>query len=796
MKSQFKFALILTFFALFSFYSCQDEVIEETPINEEELIVPESQLANLMMSTSFNNSTVDDILDEANCFSVNLPVTIVANGITITIDTQDDLELLEEIFDEFTDDDDVLEFFFPITIILNDHTEVQIENKEELEAFVLRCEEIDEEVIECVDFIYPISFSLYDAQFQIIDVVEIRSERELHQFFKRLREDNQNSVVLASLNFPVELEYADGSTKEIHNNIELARALSEAKEDCDINKPDCTKEFLSRNLLECDWRIYSYNDESHFRPYLIDFKVNNDLVIKGENDVVAEGKWETGYTAANRLVVHIDGITNPNFAESLEGRWFVVECGPREFKLVREGTSTTTRVVIKKLKNCRWYSGSNLSTSANPNGPFMFGDENVVIAYTADGEVTGYYKIELRDNGILILLEFPEPYQYLNKAWKVYQCGPERIKLIDGDHYVVFEKDCNEYDCVAIAKNIGDECERDGKVGFINENCECQIRPVVFECYESYTKTICDDDVIDGFTEFNLNELFPNCNTDEVELTFHKVLSYANEGIEALPAMYTNISNPQTIYARVTQAGTANFEVFEVELKVENCDGVACTEADLDNILNECHWEGRINNSNDFVNFDFYFDNENKLIIEGSEKTYLGTWVTLAGTENPIVNITELNGDFSIFNGEWVVVECADTQLLLHGPNNMELALDRDCDDEQTPNALSEKITSGQWLVAKYNDSGVDETTDYSNWVLEFKTDGTVTASNNNTISGTWSANYHHGELHIELNFGGQLPFDEFNDNWNVFSLAVDRIELRDISGGDYTLDVLVFEKI
>ena len=232
MKPTFKFTLILTFFALFSFYSCQDEIIEETPIDQEELFVPESQLANLVMSASFNNSTIDDVLDDANCFSVNLPVTIVANGITITIDTHDDLEILEEIFDEFTDDDDVLEFFFPITIILNDHTEVHIENEEQLDSFIERCENIDDNAIECIDFVYPISFSLYNSQFQIIETVVIDNKRQLHHFLERLEEDSQGGVVLASLNFPVELKYEDGNVIEVHSNQELQRALNEAREEC------------------------------------------------------------------------------------------------------------------------------------------------------------------------------------------------------------------------------------------------------------------------------------------------------------------------------------------------------------------------------------------------------------------------------------------------------------------------------------------------------------------------------------------------------------------------------------
>jgi len=47
MKTLFKL-LTITFFALLVFTSCQDEIIEETQINEQELIVANSELANLL----------------------------------------------------------------------------------------------------------------------------------------------------------------------------------------------------------------------------------------------------------------------------------------------------------------------------------------------------------------------------------------------------------------------------------------------------------------------------------------------------------------------------------------------------------------------------------------------------------------------------------------------------------------------------------------------------------------------------------------------------------------------------
>ena len=168
---KFRFSILVLLMILFVGFSCQEEANEETPPNQEETIAGDSTLANLMRSTASNDGTVDNIMDDSDCFTVNLPVTIIANGITLTIESLDDLGLIEIIFEQNANDEDDIEFLFPITIILNDYTEVNIESLEELETFIENCVS-NEEVIECVDFVYPITFSIYNTNFQVIDTVD------------------------------------------------------------------------------------------------------------------------------------------------------------------------------------------------------------------------------------------------------------------------------------------------------------------------------------------------------------------------------------------------------------------------------------------------------------------------------------------------------------------------------------------------------------------------------------------------------------------------------------------------
>lgn len=54
--------------------------------------------------------------------------------------------------------------------------------------------------------------------------------------------------------------------------------------------------------------------------------------------------------------------------------------------------------------------------------------------------------------------------------------------------------------------------------------------------------------------------------------------------------------------------------------------------------------------------------------------------------------------------------------------------------------AKSAMVSSGDWKVTLYLDSGKDETNDFSAFNFSFSPDGTLVASNGiNTYSGTWS---------------------------------------------------------
>jgi len=102
---------------------------------------------------------------------------------------------------------------------------------------------------------------------------------------------------------------------------------------------------------------------------------------------------------------------------------------------------------------------------------------------------------------------------------------------------------------------------------------------------------ICDDD-FDGIAQFDLS-----INTAEIAngqtnviVTYHEALSDSYTNTNALISPYDNLSNPQTIYARVTDTASEDYDTTNFDIEVITCqddgddnDGVGDSDEDLNN---------------------------------------------------------------------------------------------------------------------------------------------------------------------------------------------------------------------
>lgn len=122
-------------------------------------------------------------------------------------------------------------------------------------------------------------------------------------------------------------------------------------------------------------------------------------------------------------------------------------------------------------------------------------------------------------------------------------------------------------------------------------------------------------------------------------------------------------------------------------------------------------------------------------------------------------------------------------------------------DNSQEIAEIEADIQAGTWVVTSYIDSGDNETNDFSGYGFTFGNDGVLTASNGTTTyNGTWSVtNSSSSSNDIDFNIFFPVPddhdFEDLNDDWDVISHSNTMVSLRDVSGGDGSVDTLVFER-
>ena len=98
MKTLFKnlASLSLLIVALL-FASCQSEFEELPTVEDQTTITATSSTAELIIQTSANDGSYDNIVDGSSCIAIQFPYTVEVNGLEITIDSVEDLKLIEKI---------------------------------------------------------------------------------------------------------------------------------------------------------------------------------------------------------------------------------------------------------------------------------------------------------------------------------------------------------------------------------------------------------------------------------------------------------------------------------------------------------------------------------------------------------------------------------------------------------------------------------------------------------------------------------------------------------------------------
>ncbi|RIV35809.1 hypothetical protein D2V08_04085 [Flagellimonas lutimaris] len=452
---------------VFGLSSCQEEFEKIGDDPQSETIAANSTTAVLIENTSSNDGSYDNIVDGASCLAIQFPYTVNVNGVEVTIDSESDLDVVEEIFDELDDDDDILDIVFPITITLSDFSEITIENQDELETFAKEClEGGDDDDIECVDFVYPITLFTFDVQNQVTGDFEIGSDMDMRRFFDELEDDD-----LISIEFPITLKKYDGTEVTVQNNAELAAALEMAKNQCDedddddYNDDDFSESELDEYLMACPLQVREVirNEVDNTEQYierLMTFNEDGTVYFSTFTADEIMGTWSTSMSD-NGVMLSLDFENFPDF--TIDAR--VYELDDDKIKLYKDDGN---KIVLKKrcdledsanidreafialIKECEWVikevenQGEEIERLLGYE--FQFMTDGVVTLGNGVNTTEGTWEIGLNSQYQLSLMITMGDEPGVSFEWPIKEMTETRLNfsIEETDHEMVLLKVCDD----------------------------------------------------------------------------------------------------------------------------------------------------------------------------------------------------------------------------------------------------------------------------------------------------------------------------------------------------------------
>ena len=430
-------------------FSCQKEEEEHIDETEEETINAGSPLTDLLLRTAQNPGTFDDIIDGNSCASVVLPVTVVANGQQVTINTPEDILLVVQIFNLFPNDTDTLEINFPITLQLFDFTQVTINNQSELEAIAALCGANDGE-IGCLDFVYPITFFTYNTDQQQTGTVAITNDVELFNFLQGL---GPNDFI--SLDYPISVVLFDGSTVEVNSNQQLQTLIADCIENSNNNTIDISQfeEDLTTGIWYVNYFFDDYDETDNYADYEFTF------ALDGSAQAVKAGVTENGtWALVDDFKLDLFFGTNPPLDE-LDEDWEILEATAEIIKLKhisgsdgsidfltfgREpntgGNNTELNLFIENLITGSWFvnlleDNGNNHTSNFDGYEFTFLGNGSAVAVSGNNTINGFWTAEMDNGSLDFILNFETAtngnFSELNDDWDVLEATQTIIRLSD-----------------------------------------------------------------------------------------------------------------------------------------------------------------------------------------------------------------------------------------------------------------------------------------------------------------------------------------------------------------------------
>ena len=442
--------LFIALLILASFTACQkEEDVIIDPTDNSESFNGTSNFAASLLSATQNDGSADNLIDGTSCFSIDFPVDVVANGQQVTLNSIEDLQLVEDIFNLFIGDTDVLDLVFPLTLISEDFSEQVVNDLASFNSLVANCANNISDDLGCLDFQFPITGTLYNAANEQTGTLSINNASEWFNFLNGLGSD-----VYVAINYPITV-IVSGIATTVNSNTELTDLFNQV--DCS-NSGGNTSTAIEDQLTDGVWYVTyffdDYDETSDFTGY--SFTFNADGTALADNGMQTSGSWST-YTDSGVEKLDLNfGTMDP--LEELQDDWEILSVSADLIEL-RDvsgdgsvdqltfgrtpnsggGGSGETNALIELMVTDQWYV--NLMEEDLENDTcdyvdytFTYSLDGTVQAVSASRTVNGFWTVSNSSSGLELILNFnydgqEDPFEDLNDDWDVLFYDAENIQL-------------------------------------------------------------------------------------------------------------------------------------------------------------------------------------------------------------------------------------------------------------------------------------------------------------------------------------------------------------------------------
>ena len=458
------------------FTACQQEEPFESDIDPEHTLTVDASVVDMLKRTVIFDGSYDNIVDGSSCLAIQFPYSVKVGETELLVETMADFQEIEDILDATLDILGVsmplptMEIIFPVTITLQDFTQVVIENEEALLEYVNACPDngVDED-IECLDLQYPIDFFTFDTNLERTGSFTVEHDEELSRFLAGLGE-----AELISVDYPITIVKHDSTELVINTNEELTKAMQDALDACDEDDDndhqddDFTANSLEFTLMGCPWKMSLYQAsetevEETYQDFLLTFSEDGKVFADNGYGQMEEGEWSISF-------FEYQVFLNLMFedAELLNGTRYSYRIGEEVIKSDGEAGGTlileracgyetdgcNPNFITSALESgCRWSITDEAGEFSEPLG-LDFSNGNIT-AYRAENDVEDgesiYAGDNISDEGRWMVANTVVTFNDLDRSladyvgeWEVIECSEKRFRLRRGEEIIVLVEHCPE----------------------------------------------------------------------------------------------------------------------------------------------------------------------------------------------------------------------------------------------------------------------------------------------------------------------------------------------------------------